>query len=176
MTSTIAQSAIAQSAISQPAIAQPAELPVQRCPVDHSGMVGAAPTAPSSARPVDRDEALDFLELFYAESDPDTPFEQRLREVNLEIDETGCYTHTLDELTFGARVAWRNAARCIGRLYWNSLRIRDLRHVTSPGRGGRRAASSTSTTPPAAVGSAPPSPCSPRTGPAGRARASTTTS
>ena len=49
-----------------------------------------------------------------------------------EIDRTGSYTHTLDELTFGARVAWRNAARCIGRLYWNSLRVRDLRHVTHP--------------------------------------------
>ena len=49
-----------------------------------------------------------------------------------EIDATGTYTHTLDELTFGARVAWRNSARCIGRLYWNSLRLRDMRHVESP--------------------------------------------
>jgi nitric-oxide synthase len=42
---------------------------------------------------------------------------------------TGTYWHTPAELTWGARVAWRNAARCIGRLYWNSLHVRDLRHV-----------------------------------------------
>jgi nitric-oxide synthase len=29
-------------------------------------------------------------------------------------------------------VAWRNSARCIGRLYWKSLRVRDMRHVGSP--------------------------------------------
>jgi len=109
-------------------IASSTELPVQRCPVDHA----ATSNAPAAAKPVDREEALDFLELFYAESGAETPFEQRLREVNLEIDETGCYTHTLDELTFGTRVAWRNAARCIGRLYWKSLYVRDLRHVSAP--------------------------------------------
>jgi nitric-oxide synthase, bacterial len=27
-------------------------------------------------------------------------------------------------------VAWRNSNRCIGRLYWRSLRVRDRRHVT----------------------------------------------
>lgn len=30
---------------------------------------------------------------------------------------------------FGARAAWRNANRCIGRLYWRSLVVRDKRHV-----------------------------------------------
>jgi nitric-oxide synthase len=40
--------------------------------------------------------------------------------------------HTGTELTFGARVAWRNADRCIGRLYWRSLLVRDLRTVNTP--------------------------------------------
>jgi nitric-oxide synthase, bacterial len=40
--------------------------------------------------------------------------------------------HTREELEFGARLAWRNAARCIGRLYWKSLHLRDRRHVTAP--------------------------------------------
>jgi len=52
--------------------------------------------------------------------------------VRAEISETGTYRHTPDELTFGARVAWRNSARCIGRLYWNSLRVRDRREVDTP--------------------------------------------
>jgi nitric-oxide synthase, bacterial len=32
---------------------------------------------------------------------------------------------------FGARAAWRNSSRCIGRLYWRSLRVRDRRHITA---------------------------------------------
>ena len=43
-----------------------------------------------------------------------------------EIERTGTYRHTAEELTWGARVAWRNASRCIGRLYWHSLQVRDL--------------------------------------------------
>ena len=49
-----------------------------------------------------------------------------------EIARTGTYVHTRDELEFGARIAWRNSARCIGRLYWRSLHLRDRRHVTAP--------------------------------------------
>ncbi len=29
-------------------------------------------------------------------------------------------------------MAWRNNARCIGRLFWPSLRVRDRRHLTEP--------------------------------------------
>src|SRR5260221_2172470 len=54
-----------------------------------------------------------------------------LREVRREIDRTGTYQHTVAELEFGARVAWRNSSRCIGRLYWQSLRVRDRREITA---------------------------------------------
>jgi nitric-oxide synthase len=33
------------------------------------------------------------------------------------------------ELTWAGRVAWRNHARCIGRLYWRTLTVRDHRHL-----------------------------------------------
>ncbi|MEV5612546.1 nitric oxide synthase oxygenase [Streptomyces sp. NPDC052225] len=56
---------------------------------------------------------------------------RRLAEVAAEFAATGTYTHTPQELVFGARVAWRNSNRCIGRLYWRSLRVRDLRHLTT---------------------------------------------
>ena len=49
-----------------------------------------------------------------------------------EIERTGTYVHTGAEVEFGARVAWRNAARCIGRLYWHGLHVRDRRAVHSP--------------------------------------------
>ncbi len=38
-------------------------------------------------------------------------------------------TLTPAELGFGARLAWRNNARCIGRLFWQSLLVRDCRDV-----------------------------------------------
>ena len=80
-------------------------------------------------RTVDPAEAEAFLVLYHSENPKAGALEPRLREVLESIDLTGTYQHTLEELTFGARVAWRNNSRCIGRLYWRSLRIRDRRHV-----------------------------------------------
>ncbi|MEU8174427.1 nitric oxide synthase oxygenase [Microbispora hainanensis] len=78
---------------------------------------------------IDRREAENFIRLHHAENPDAGPVDLRLREVLAEIDQTGTYTHTTSELTFGARVAWRNSNRCIGRLYWKSLQVRDRRHV-----------------------------------------------
>jgi nitric-oxide synthase len=75
-------------------------------------------------------EAAEFVELFHSESPDSGPADRRLREVYDEIALSGSYTHTKAELEFGARVAWRNSSRCIGRLYWRSLRIRDRREMT----------------------------------------------
>lgn len=69
---------------------------------------------------VDVAEAEEFLRLFHAEQPDAGSLTRRLEQVRREA-----------ELTFGARVAWRNSARCIGRLYWKSLRVRDLRAVHS---------------------------------------------
>ncbi len=46
----------------------------------------------------------------------------RKRSIEKCIRGTGAYTHTFDELEFGARQAWRNAPRCIGRILWNNLK------------------------------------------------------
>ena len=81
---------------------------------------------------VDPALAEDFLHQVYAETMPPIPFADRLRQVRTEIHRTGLYSHTAHELTFGARIAWRNSARCIGRLYWRSLQVRDLRHLHDP--------------------------------------------
>ncbi len=35
------------------------------------------------------------------------------------------------ELTWAARIGWRNHARCIGRLHWRSLQVRDRRGVAT---------------------------------------------
>ncbi|WP_432950764.1 nitric oxide synthase oxygenase [Kribbella sp. CA-253562] len=80
-----------------------------------------------------RAAAEEFLELFHAENPQTGWLGPRLAAVMREIDLTGTYWHTPEELAFGARVAWRNNARCIGRLYWRSLQVRDLRTVGDAG-------------------------------------------
>ena len=83
-------------------------------------------------RTVDSREAEDFLDLYHRENPQRGDVRERLARVVDEIAETGTYTHTYAELVFGCRVAWRNASRCIGRLYWRSLVVRDLRKVGAP--------------------------------------------
>ncbi len=73
-------------------------------------------------------EAEEFIRLFHGEQSATAgPVAPRLMAVRAEIAATGSYVHTGPELQFGARVAWRNASRCIGRLYWNSLLVLDRR-------------------------------------------------
>ena len=83
---------------------------------------------PSRSR-VDPAAAEEFLGLFHAENPGAGPVRPRVEEVRAQIERYGTYAHTEAELTFGARAAWRNSSRCIGRLYWRSLRVRDRRHV-----------------------------------------------
>src|SRR5260370_41723773 len=68
-----------------------------------------------------------FITQFHNETHAGPPG-RRLAHVEREIETTGTYWHTPAELEFGARVAWRNSSRCIGRLYWRSLRVRDRRN------------------------------------------------
>ncbi|MFE0687921.1 nitric oxide synthase oxygenase [Streptomyces xiamenensis] len=125
----------------------PAKAPAQP-PATRPRVHGPAPTrtqapAPTPAREpardtsppaqADWDEAQDFIRLFYSEHpDQPLPLTLRLHQVREHIEHTGSYRHTTDELTFGARVAWRNSSRCIGRLYWKSLRVLDRRTAQTP--------------------------------------------
>ncbi|MEW2623816.1 nitric oxide synthase oxygenase [Streptomyces sp. NPDC048106] len=87
----------------------------------------------ASSSTADFGEAEEFLRQFHAEQPRQpVPFAERLGQVVAEIDTTGTYRHTSEELAFGARVAWRNSSRCIGRAYWNSLRVVDRRDATTP--------------------------------------------
>jgi len=79
--------------------------------------------------PVDPGEAEDFLRRCYTENPRLGPVEPRLAIVRAQIAATGTYVHTTDELAHGARMAWRNASRCIGRLYWRSLHVLDRRRA-----------------------------------------------
>lgn len=107
--------------MTSPAVPSPTPSPRTAAPGAYDGAVA------------DRDEAAEFLRQYHAEHpDQPVPLVRRLDQVRAAIDDAGTYRLTRDELVFGARVAWRNSRRCIGRLYWNSLRVLDRREATSP--------------------------------------------
>jgi nitric-oxide synthase len=88
------------------------------------------PTEPwDPVSPVDPSEADDFLRRCYTENPRLGPVEPRLAIVRAQVAATGTYVHTPDELGYGAKMAWRNASRCIGRLYWRSLVVLDRRRA-----------------------------------------------
>ena len=104
-----------------------------RRPAANAGPPQADPPDPG---PADSGELLAaaerFITLFYKENPGAGACAVRVRQVRAEIGVYGTYRHTPAELEFAARVAWRNSSRCIGRLYWRTLRVRDRRQVNAP--------------------------------------------
>lgn len=74
-------------------------------------------------------EAGTYLRLFQQETAGASYSHQRLHQIQAELRATGLYRQTTEELAYGAKVAWRNNTRCIGRLHWSSLIVRDMRHL-----------------------------------------------
>ncbi|RCW50326.1 nitric oxide synthase oxygenase [Paenibacillus prosopidis] len=75
-------------------------------------------------------EAAAFIgELYFELGKNERDAIQRINEVVNEIERTGAYSHTSEELMHGAKMAWRNNNRCIGRLFWQSLEVFDARDV-----------------------------------------------
>lgn len=55
----------------------------------------------------------------------------RLREVTRQLRTSGSYWQTTAELEIGARLAWRNHARCVGRAHWRTLTLFDRRTAST---------------------------------------------
>lgn len=71
-------------------------------------------------------ETAEFLKQYKEELGlSDEWYENRMKEIQNDSD----YCPTTEELTFGARVAWRNSNRCIGRLFWKTLYVFDEREL-----------------------------------------------
>ncbi|NP_001290142.1 nitric oxide synthase, inducible [Meleagris gallopavo] len=74
-------------------------------------------------------QAIDFVKQYYS-SFKELKIEEhlaRLETVTKQIETTGTYHLTKDELIFAAKQAWRNAPRCIGRIQWSNLQVFDAR-------------------------------------------------
>ena len=69
-----------------------------------------------------------FIKLCYRElKKTEAEIERRIITIREEIQQSGTYRHTEEELIHGARMAWRHNSRCIGRLFWHSLEVIDAR-------------------------------------------------
>lgn len=77
-------------------------------------------------------EAKEFITTCYTElNKPKQELDNRLTQINDQITSNGTYEHTYEELEYGAKVAWRNSNRCIGRLFWDQLYVSDHRKKSS---------------------------------------------
>lgn len=75
-------------------------------------------------------EAIQFIQTAYQELNKSTEqSDKRIEEIKQEIKETGTYVHTFEELSHGAKMAWRNSNKCIGRLFWDNLTVFDEREA-----------------------------------------------
>ncbi|MDM5317132.1 nitric oxide synthase oxygenase [Fictibacillus sp. b24] len=75
-------------------------------------------------------EATEFITCCYQElNKTQEEIENRINEITSEIHEQGTYKHTSFEIEYGAKVAWRNSNRCIGRLFWDQMHTFDKRHL-----------------------------------------------
>nr|XP_023011652.1 nitric oxide synthase [Leptinotarsa decemlineata] len=77
--------------------------------------------------------AKDFLDQYFTSiRRANSPAHQsRWDQVQKEITTTGSYQLSETELIYGAKLAWRNSVRCIGRIQWSKLQVFDCRYVTT---------------------------------------------
>jgi nitric-oxide synthase, bacterial len=83
------------------------------------------------------EEARKWLDQFYFEtvgmrSDSPEDFNSRWAQVRKQIRDGQLDYLSREELEYGAQVAWRNSTRCVGRLIWKNLVVRDLRRLNTP--------------------------------------------
>uniref|UniRef100_A0A8D2LUB9 Nitric oxide synthase n=1 Tax=Varanus komodoensis TaxID=61221 RepID=A0A8D2LUB9_VARKO len=77
-------------------------------------------------------QAKEFISQFYdASKEPQPNKLARLEAVAEEIETTGSYQLTGEELNFATKQAWRNAPRCVGRIQWSNLQVFDARSCST---------------------------------------------
>lgn len=74
------------------------------------------------------EESRKFITTCYEELGKSTDeIHERITAISYRLKQEGTYEHTFEELEHGARMAWRNSNRCIGRFFWQSLKVFDER-------------------------------------------------
>lgn len=75
--------------------------------------------------------AKSFVQQCYDELGRPEDVDARIEEIWRAVGRRDHYRHTATELEHGARMAWRNSNRCIGRHFWDSLEVLDYRDATT---------------------------------------------
>ncbi|XP_075683937.1 nitric oxide synthase 3 isoform X2 [Rhinoderma darwinii] len=94
-------------------------------------------TCPQPQEPKSPEELLpkakDFINQYYnsIKRSQSKSHVERMKEVEQEILTTGSYQLKETELIFGAKQAWRNTSRCVGRIQWSKLQLFDARDCRS---------------------------------------------
>jgi len=99
---------------------------VSHCPF--SSAEGALLPPRSLGNPPPPDELAFLAEVHHGDE-----LARRLKACSDTLQQGGVAPLSSDELTAAARIGWRNHARCIGRLHWRSLIVRDFRALHEPG-------------------------------------------
>ena len=91
---------------------------------------GGEPGATASLE-ILKDETRAWHRIYCAENSCPEISARRWVQIEDELERTGTYWQSAEELEYGAKVAWRNSTRCIGRLHWQKLVVRDRRALRS---------------------------------------------
>jgi len=86
---------------------------------------------PAYGRRARYEAAAAFVRQCYGELGRESEIDPRLEEIWTAIGRRDHYVHTSAELEHGAKMAWRNSNRCIGRHFWDSLHVLDRREADS---------------------------------------------
>jgi nitric-oxide synthase, bacterial len=78
-----------------------------------------------------KEETRRWLQIYCAENSRPEISTRPWWQIGDELERTGSYWQSAEELEYGAKVAWRKSTRCIGRLHWQNLVVRDYRAVRS---------------------------------------------
>jgi nitric-oxide synthase len=99
------------------------------CPF-HSSEARTSPLVKSASVPTHAaGDPVEAALAFLSEAHTGAIFAERLSVCRAAVATGGPAPLTSAELTWAGRIAWRNHARCIGRLYWRTLTVRDHRHL-----------------------------------------------
>lgn len=80
-----------------------------------------------------KEEAKAFLRRFHRETgSSDADYKKRLNKVISDLNKFEYYEQTYEELCYGAKLAWRNHSKCIGRYLWRTLEVIDCRKISNP--------------------------------------------
>ncbi|XP_067008227.1 nitric oxide synthase, salivary gland [Anabrus simplex] len=113
-------------------VSEPTQCSQKTCLGSLMALPGRTTLAPRTTEELLR-HAKDFLDQYFTSirrfNSP--AHAARWEQVQKSVNASGTYELSETELVYGAKLAWRNSVRCIGRIQWSKLQVFDCRQVTT---------------------------------------------